>query len=272
MPDAGIDAPTGPRCNPSDAFQAPTLLPNVNSALGIFSFSLTADERVALITGSDNGSEYTLRHATRTSAVVDFSVPASDLVVANILSPQGIEGFASIASDGRSVYFTRTNPSTFTTTLNVATRSAITDAFGGGAPVTVDGAVLTEALRPTISASGMTLYWIDETDLKLKSAARGSSPSEFFQRRSESTMVLGAGAYAISANELTLFYGGGDIASTARSAKTQAFEPGVDLPAINSNQLDQAAYVTHDDCLLFIASQRSGGLGGYNIWLARRGS
>lgn len=272
MPDAAIDAPPGPRCNKTASFQAPTLFPKVNSALGIFAFSIAADERVALITGTDNGSDYTLRHASRPSLADDFSVPSSDSVVANMLAPAGTEGFASIASDGLTAYFTRANPTTFTTTMHVATRSAVSNAFTAGSPVTVDGVVLSEALRPTIAASGMTLYWIDETDLKLKSAARGSNASEFFQRRSESTMVIGGGAYAISADELTLYYGGGDIASTSRSAKNQPFSPGVDVPAINSSQLDQAAFITQDDCLLFIASQRAGGLGGYNIWVARRGN
>lgn len=121
-----VDATNGPRCNPLAAFATPTLVPNVNSALGIFSVSMTADELTAFFTASDNGSEYLLKMAARPTIDAEFPAPTAAPALATISSAQGVESFPSSAGSGLALYFHRSNPQTFTTAVVMSTRTTAT--------------------------------------------------------------------------------------------------------------------------------------------------
>ncbi|MGE0397204.1 MAG: hypothetical protein AB7T06_10830 [Kofleriaceae bacterium] len=270
--DAPIDAPIDSnlnRCNTGAAFQAPTLVATVNSALGVYSISMNSDETIAVFTGSDNGSEYVARIATRASAMDNFSTPTSGGNMAAITGGTGIESYPTISPDGLAVYFGRYNTSTFTNTIYVAERASVTEAFPAGSIVQVDNLNLNDAVAPFLSSNGQTLYWRDEVDSRLRSAAKGGTNSAFFVKRVESSMNVGA-SFALSADELTLYYGGTDVSVSTRASKQDQFGPGTALTPVNSAQNDSATFVTSDNCILYLATQRAGGLGGYNIWAARR--
>jgi len=78
---------------------------------------------------------------------------------------------------------------------------------------------------------------------------------------------------AISAFELTLYYAGGtgnDIYVTTRANTSMPFEPGIPVDGVNSPQFDNPSFISHDGCTLYFVSNRSGGLGGFDIWQARK--
>jgi hypothetical protein len=271
--DAPIDAPidsSSARCNTSAAFQTPTLVASVNSALGVFSISMTSDETIAVFTGSDNGSDYVPRIATRATPMDNFSTPTSGGNVAAITGGTGNESFPSISPDGLAIYFARANPATFTSAVYFSERAAVTDAFPVGAALQVDSASLNDVGALYMSNSGQTLYWRDDIDFKLRSAAKGGTNGAFFVKRVESTMSLGAGVFALSADELTLYYGTSEILVSTRASKQAQFGAGTAVTQVNSAQSDSASFLTSDNCILYLATQRAGGLGGYNIWSARR--
>lgn len=271
--DAAIDAPIdsgSARCNTNAAFQTPTLVATVNSALGVFSISMSSDETIAVLTGSDNGSDYVPRIATRAAATDNFSTPTSGGNVAAITGGAGNESFPSISPDGLVVYFARVNPATFTSAVFFSERATVADAFPAGSALQVDSAALNDVGALYMANSGQTLYWRDDIDFKLRSAAKGGTNGAFFVKRVESTMSIGAGVFALSADELTLYYGTTDIMVSTRASKQAQFGAGTPVTQVNSAQNDQATFITSDNCILYLATQRAGGLGGYNIWSARR--
>ncbi len=84
---------------------------------------------------------------------------------------------------------------------------------------------------------------------------------------------------AVSADQLTLYFqsdrpagiGGFDIWVTRRASPDSPWAPPVNLgPPVNTPFTDGAPSLSADGHLLFIHSNRSGGLGGFDIWVARR--
>ncbi len=269
--DAAFDAPSGPRCNPNAAFGAPTLVPNVNSTLGTFSIALTEDELTAFFTATDNGSDYVLKLASRGSKEAAFPLPTAGPALASITAETGMESFPAPSGDGLAVYFQRANATTFTVTTTVAVRAAPNLDFGSGAAVRIDGNSLVTAGHPQISASGLTLYWTDDTSFVLRSAARTGGPLDaFFQQKFESTMSIGNGRFALSADELTLYYGSPEIYVSTRASKNVQFGAGSLVPVLNSTSSDSALAVSADNCVLYLSSSRAGGVRAANIWIARR--
>ncbi len=265
------DAAVAPRCNSAAAFGAPTLVPNVNSPLGTFSVALTADELTSFYTATDNGSEYVLKVATRGSKDDAFPAPTAAPALALINAETGIESSPDPVADGLAVYFQRTNSTTFTVTTSVAVRTAVDGTFAVGSSVRIDGNPLTTAAYPKISANGLTLYWTDDSAFMLRSASRtGGAVDAFFQQKIESTMSVGGGRFAISSDELTLYYGTPEIYVAIRASKNVPFGPGSLVPVLNSSSRDEAVALTGDGCLLYISSQRGGGVRATNIWVARR--
>ncbi len=266
--DSPIDSSLG-RCNTGGAFQAPTLVPVVNSALGVFSISMNSDETIAVFTGTENGTDFVPRIAKRATLMDNFSMPTSAGDFSAITNGAGNESFPSISPDGLVVYFVRATPATFSTAVYYAERSTINDAFPVGGVIQVDGAGLSDAAALQVSNSGQTLYWRDDVDFKLRSAAKGGANGSFFLRRAESTMSVGGG-FALSADELTLYYGSPDILISRRSTKQDLFGPGTAIAQVNSSQDDRASFITADGCILYIVTQRAGGVGAQNVWAARR--
>jgi len=139
--------------------------------------------------------------------------------------------------------------------------------------VTVDGSGLVNALSPAISADGQTLYWLDFNDFgKVFAATRSSGSTGFVNKRAASTIAIGRSP-VLSADELTLFYADGngtDVLESTRANKTEMFGTGVPVDNVNSTANDIPVALSYDGCVLYLSSNRPRGLGGYDIWEARR--
>jgi hypothetical protein len=252
-------------------FGAPTLVANVNTSNDEFGFTLTRDERTAFVgrVVQPPSASATILVAERQSADVDFGAPASTYT-ASINNTSGDEHAPSPVADGLILYFHRQTSSGIG--IVAATRADATSTFSAGATVTVDGTALQNALSPTISADGQTLYWLDFNDFKMRAATRGSTPTGFVNARIASTITL-AGQPVLSPDELTLYYSQGngvDVLESKRTDTSAMFGTGVPVANVNSAMDDSPVAVTGDGCILYISSTRSGGLGGHDIWQARR--
>jgi len=271
--DAGIDAPgTTGRCDPAKPFDAPVLAPNVNSSNDEFGFAVTRDELTAFVgrVVQPPGGSATILATQRASAVADFTAPAGTLT-ASLNNAAGDEHAPAPVADGLILYFHRQAGSTIG--IFAATRADAQSAFSEGTPITVDGTALTNALSPTISADGQTLYWLDFNDFgKVFAATRGNTPTIFTGRRAASSIAI-SGSPILTADELTMFYAQGngvDVLVSTRGSKTDSFGTGVPVAGVNSPMDDQPVALSHDGCVLYISSARAGGLGGRDIWRAAR--
>lgn len=268
--DGGGDAHDGAQgfCDPQKPFGAPTLVPEINSSKNEFDFTTTRDDLTGFVSVEITPSPQDLRIeiAQRTTRTANFSAPQLGAAAA-IDAIGGTESNASPVGDSLLLYFVRFNAGQ--ESYLVASRVDAQGTYGGETPLMLDWVAFPSALSPRISSDGQTLYWFDSGDFKMRAATRGSSPSYFMNQRTVSTMRVGD--FAISADELTLYYGSGDdIFVTKRTNTSTLFEPGIPVDGINTPQFDNPSSVSHDGCTLYFVSNRSGGLGGFDIWQARR--
>lgn len=264
------------RCDPTKDFGAPTLVAGINTTDDEAILSLTADERTAVIMTTFPNFDNTVAISTRGSTADAFGAPSQALTAAVHGGP-GIEQTVSISPDALAMYVVRlviaNGMGTFD--LDAATRTSTGDPFSVGGHVVVDGANLAaNVVSATISLDGMTLYWVDTDAFH---AATRVAAAEFTGARVVAPVGLLGSAPVLSNDELQLFYvpplgqGAQDIFVATRASKNDMFHAGVPVPNVNDSMAsDIPTFVTRDGCILYLASNRAGGMGGFDFWEAHR--
>lgn len=267
---AGADA-ASPRCNPTSPFGAASLVPNVNSSLEEMYVWLDPTETTMHLLRSDGVSVLTPVTAVRADKASNFAAPVATGTFAPIFNASGTEYMPWITGDGLSAYFHRQeagNPGIF-----VSSRGTTSDPFTSGSPVTVAGSPLSDALFPIVSRDGQRLYWQDYSTFRLAVANRIGGPGQFGGRAYvTSSLVNGP---VLSFDELRLFYAATELASAdvlvaTRAAVGQAFGSPTTVQNVNSSAQDTPLFISDDDCELYIASRRAGGVGGLDVFRAKK--
>ena len=147
----------------------------------------------------------------------------------------------SISEDGLSLYFASDRPGGFGSgDIWVSTRATKDDDWGQ--PVNLGPVVNTSANEacPSISSDGLSLFFSDV---------------RFF----ESNPLRSGG------------YGNGDLWVTTRATKDDNWSTAVNLgPYINTASYDISPHISPDGLSLFFSSDRAGGTGGLDLWVAKR--
>ncbi len=170
-----------------------------------------------------------------------------------------------MTQDGLHLYFLRDGGTFRGSHLQ---RPDLSSPFETSVELTMDGAALQTANELRISRDGQTLYWTDFSDLTLR-AASASSPDSFSGQRVVSTMQVRNPT--LSADELTLFYASGDdVFVSRRSSPNESFVVGDKVSEVDTTGIEAPLFVTSDECVLYLASDRPGGTLGVDIWEARR--
>jgi len=268
-----IDAPgTQARCDPTKPFGAPTLVPNINSSLDEESFSLTRDETTAFVTRyqqTSGGPVRTILSTQRASADASFSIPNANSTSA--INAGGNVWGVSSSSDGLTLYISRQTGTQFG--IFIASRAAAGASFDAGTLGTLSGTGMTDLFSPVISTDGQTLYFGDLGFTDVLSATRLTNAATFGNKR---TVASVQGSGILSTDELTMFYFKGDSAHpndvmmATRTNKTGTFGTGTAVANVNSAANDTPVALTYDGCVLYISSDRPGGVGGLDIWEAHR--
>ncbi|MEO7731061.1 MAG: hypothetical protein ABIY55_08830 [Kofleriaceae bacterium] len=123
---------------------------------------------------------------------------------------------------------------------------------------------------PILSTDGETLYWIDPTS-GLHSASRQPDADAFATQLDISMDEVARGV--LSLDELTLYYANSavpDLLVATRADKTAVFGVGTALPGLDTVAGDAPVFLTPDGCVLYLKSNRPGGLGGDDLWQAAR--
>ncbi len=265
-PDAADAAPAA-RCDPAKDFTTPTLMPNLNTSFDEASFTMTRDELRGFLHRENVGAASPNILATRrATASSPFSV--TDEVGLGVVNTAVAEYSPATTGDGLVLYFHR---QAVNIGVHYATRTSIGDAFLGSGAVTVGGSALQDALVPRISADGQTLYWLDFAEFKLHSASRLATPGNFGQVKDASNEPKYEPV--LSADELTLYHSNGtqdDIFVSTRATKAGRFGAGSVVASLSSPEKDAPLFLSHDGCEMVLKSTRPGGLGGFDLWVARR--
>ena len=145
-------------------------------------------------------------------------------------------------------------------------------ASDAGVVLTLTSHTLTSnAFNAKISDDGETLYFGDESFSTVFAVTRvGSGVFD------GSHIVASAiqAPIALSDDELTMYNsdttGIASVQAATRVDRTATFGPGSLIPNVSSSGWDTPVALTADGCVLSIASNRAGRLGGYDIWEAHR--
>jgi len=180
------------------------------------------------------------------------------------------------------------------------TRRATTgDPWGEPEPVDLPNASTGKYATPDITDDGLSLYLYTDRrpderygagDIYVTTRATLDDPwTEPLNLGSVVNTSFSESCPWISANELTLWFSGdpwinaspqrqrpsgyglSDIWVTTRATKEEQWSPPQNLgPVINSSSMDASPFVTDDGLVLFLHSDRPGGHGYVDLWMARR--
>ncbi|NQU21650.1 MAG: PD40 domain-containing protein [Candidatus Nealsonbacteria bacterium] len=186
-----------------------------------------------------------------------------------------------ISDDNLSLYFLSTR-STSGGNADIwrATRNFENDPFGTPALVSEVNSSSDDG-GADISADGLTLYFSSnrgngQGSYDLWQAVRPSVNDPFGEPTNMGSAVNSSsmeGHSSITGDDLTIYLERGgsstrDIWVATREADTDPFGSPVSLgPTINSSAKDRTPTISSDGTTLIFASQRSGGLGGYDLWM-----
>lgn len=215
----------------------------------------------------------------------DFGPPVN---LGSVVNSPGFDGGPSISADGLSLYLTSDRPGgSGGADLWVARRAKPTDPFG--APQNLGPAVNSPAneYAPSISAEGLTLYFdsdrqggLGQSDIWV--ATRATSAAQFGVARNLGAPVnsmASDGLPNISADGLSLYFasrradsaGQMDLWVARRDTKSGPFSRAENLgPGANSPHYDGEASISGDGLYLFFSSDRPGGQGRRDLWVATR--
>jgi hypothetical protein len=189
----------------------------------------------------------------------------------------------TLSSDGRTMYLSLTVPG-FNEQVAVATRPDRGNTFGNLSILPSPVNTSTDG-TPELSADGLSLYFFSQRfggvgTRDIYVATRASTASQFgsVTELSSINSLQRDDRPWLSPDELSIYFSSqrdsftDDLWRATRSARTDAFGAATSVSELNSIGNDAGVSLTSDGKLVLFASDRSGGVGGMDIYRATRAS
>lgn len=266
----------GPRCDPTKPFAAAVPVANVNSPGNDVTARLSADE-LTMYFSSDRGGgagESDIYVATRSSRDADFSAPTQVVSLAS----NGSEGGPTLTPDQLGLVFSRSpagQPGAVD--LYMATRSSTNTDWSQTTDLTAVNAN-SNALAPYLSENGNVLYFV--------STRNGDYDIFVATKQTDGTFGAVAPVAAVniastidtspveSEDGKTLYFAsnrtGGDIWVTTRASAGGTYGTPVHAADLESAANDYPSWLSADTCVMYLIRDGAGGLGGFDIWVAKK--
>ena len=250
-------------------WSAPDRLAALDTYSNEFAPALSAD-KLTLLFESDRMGTRDLFEATRSSTGQAFGAGASIVAINTLAS----ERDPTLSMDGLTLYFT--SDRTGAPRLYRSTRSSLADAFG--APVEVSELAQVALQDPAVSADGNELFYADAGETTVIRAVH--TPDGFIPNGTVTALQGGfaSGGPSLSSDGRTLYYHHkADLfspyelyrahrASTSAAFGTPAAIAGLDDPSSDDGDPE----ISKDDRTIVFSSDRQGGAGGYDLYIASR--
>ena len=234
---------------------------------------------LTIIFGSDRNNTTGLYIATRPSPTSPFGTPAP----LTAINATGAATGPALTPDGLTLYYALTTAQD-TGDIYVTHRNSKADPFAPGTSVTGLNST-TSDLDPFISTDGSTLYFDSAratgTALHLYVAVRQANGS-FAAPQALTAFNTNAvdGHPVLSRDGLTLYWsstrtdGGAqgltDIWMASRSSTAGDFGAPVRVPQLSSASGESMSWISSDNCMVLLQSDRPGGAGAQDIYQAFR--
>jgi hypothetical protein len=272
-----VDAPPAPRCDPTKPFGAPTVLANVNSTSTDSQPFLSQDELQLWFSSNRAGGQGgdDIYMATRTSKDADFGQPQT---VAGV-NTAGNDTRPSLTADGLNIYIQYLpTGSGATYTINSATRSSTSTAFGGPSEVT---AIVSSSFddAPMVLPDNSAIYFLSGRDgsAHIYRSVRSNNTWQAPALASGTDLNNSNNDYpTIVANDLTIYFlssRAGGVAGTdnwkaTRASAVQSFGAATNVTELNQSEGYYIYYVTNDDCIAYLAGPN--GANGDDMFVAKK--
>jgi hypothetical protein len=217
----------------------------------------------------DGADAAVLDAAVRCSAQTLFSAPVKVESLATAADEEGI----SLMPDELTAYISRSIDGGYDGDIFVTTRATRSDPFGAVLPLALD--TTDDEANPAVSADGLTLFFHGHraTGYQIFVASRASLSAPF----GDVAQVAALGAAEDvdpSVTEHAVYFAtvqsgnDFDLARAPRSG-TAVLAPQI-LTEVSSTSNDVGPVATADELTLYFASERPGGIGGYDVYVAER--
>jgi hypothetical protein len=265
-------------CDPAKDFTAPTLLTGISTAANEGSARLSDDELTIYFDsdragGGGGGSD--LWTATRATPGAAFGAPSPIGGVNTALE----EYSPSVTSDGLQLFFEQQDNGGISR-LYTAKRAAASGPFSGTTALTTLNSNDYTA-NPFVRGTGSEIWYVNETAPLLGiDIWHATLQAGVYVGTKLAVVNTNAEEYApiVTKDGLTLFFGSDAKAALAginvyvatRPSTAVDFGAPTLLTSVSSGSDDQPTWVSVDGCRLYLASDRPGGAGAQDIWVATR--
>ncbi|MEO8548507.1 MAG: hypothetical protein ABI678_00970 [Kofleriaceae bacterium] len=271
--DAALDAPAGPRCDPTAGFGTPKPLTSLNGPLEDLGGRLAADQLEILFSRTNADQTWDIYSATRGSIADPFGTPQVIGAINTIYS----ELWPTVTPDGLTLYFMsdRVTPNVYG--IWTAKRTSPTGTWG---PPTAEPALMTGDGDPFV-ANATALYFasgartgagsndIYRATLGASGALTMIGPVIGGVDTTESEVVP-----VLTADELHMFFARQngtdyDIYEASRSSLADGFGAAAAVPGMAGPGFDELpSWVSPDGCDLYFSS--AAGVTGSDLFVASR--
>lgn len=267
--DGALDA--APRCDRHAVFGKPEPVSGLDPARAVSGATLSADELTLYLASKAGAGRPDLQVTTRASREDRFG----PLVLLPGVNGTTDETWPAVTADGLTIYFDSNRLGTSgAADLYLAERAGTAQSFG--MPVRITALDSSGADRhPFVLPAGDVLYYASDHDhagaldlYRAKRAAGGFGAAQLVEVvdtvDSESNPVL-------TPDELTLyFHRAGDVFVARRDTIDARFSPPVRVGELDSHGDDIPAWVSADECRLYVISNHLDDSGVYQLGVASR--
>ncbi len=277
MPDAPAEQPAvTARCDPSKPFATPVPLAALNTSDR--DIQAMSPDGVAVYFATNRDGTLDLYTATRTAD--GFTKPAA------------LAGFASsttetspyVSSDGLTLVYAGAPSGVTFGDLYISTRASTTAGWSVGTLLTGPSSTSYDDGDPVVTGDGGVLYFASQrgTSYDLYMSVRGSDGK--FGAAQPVTELNTADYDAhprVTADGLTMYWssmrngdgaatGGADIWKATRVSRAGAFGAAVRVPELDTTANESPTWISDDGCVIYLQSNRTGGAGDQDIWVATK--
>ena len=278
--DAAIDNNVPPPlCDPAKEFGAPVVIASVSTPGQEGSPRLTDDELTMYFDAQRTTPYFDLYVAKRTTLTDSFGAFAP--VAGGVNTPDMHEFAPNISTDQRSIFFERQDPASLDDNFYVATRVDTVSPFGIASAISAVNTPLYDG-KLCVRGNGSELYFVKNggqpsLDIHLAKLVAGNYVTT---RLNVVNSTFDEYAPIISPNGLVLYFSSTrpfaagrtdeNIWVATRAKTTDDFGVPTQVLNVNSPTADEPSWISNDGCRLYMISDRPGGPGGQDIYLATR--
>lgn len=275
--DAPIDASPTPRCDPDKPFATPVLIPGINgTGRDVQAFPI---DELTMYWSTDRDGTTDLYVATRSSPTGTFgnAMPLAGFAT------NGTEISSVLTADRLTMYYAYAPPGSSLHEVYFATRTSPSGTWSTGAPVGPLNDGSTDEGDPTISGDGALVYFVTNRN------AAATGYDLYLGTRSNGTFSgvgpateLNSNAYdahpRLTADGLRVYFssmrttgdalGGADVWTATRTSTSTPFGTPTRVAELNTAHNESPTWISDDDCVIYLQSDRPGGVGGQDLWQA----